>query len=366
MVERRAPSWLVSAGVRSWLALGFVLIVVLTYLSIEAAAQLVLPMVIAGVIGALFAPLVEKMVEWRVPKLLATTIVILGLFAIIGATMWVTITSVAQQAGMIEDQVEKGITAITDALDENGVDLSSSSKSDASSSASSAPSDLANKALGSIGSLFSSLGSVLFGAFIASFLLFYALMDWPRFERWLGGRMGVPDHVGRQIVDDAIGDLRLYFGGLTISSIVVSIIIGLTMWALDVPLALTVAVVTFVTAYIPYVGAILSGAFAFIVALGAGGLPIALTVLVVVLVTQNVVQAVLQARITSGGLEVHPAMNFAATILGGIVAGAIGAILAAPLVATGFKARRLLTAYFAEREAAVYASGDEPAGATSP
>jgi predicted PurR-regulated permease PerM len=339
MIERRSPSWLVTFGIRSWLAVGIITFIVFTYLGIGAAASLVLPMVIAGVIGALFAPLVERMSGWGVPRIAATLVVILGLAVIIIVTIFITVVGVAGQFDEIKNQVVKGIAEFTSTVESTGVDVDEAS---AAADAAKAPSQLVEGALGNLGGLFTSLGSILFGAFVAVFLLYYALMDWDRFEGWASARLGVPEPVGRRIVTDAIHDLRLYFSGLTISSLVVATIIGFTMWAFDLPLAFTVAIVTYVTAYIPYVGAILSGTFAFIVALGTGGLPVALVVLAVVLVTQNVVQAIIQTRVTSGGLQVHPAVNFASTILGAIIAGAIGAILAAPLVATLLKAYRLI------------------------
>jgi predicted PurR-regulated permease PerM len=128
-------------------------------------------------------------------------------------------------------------------------------------------------------------------------------------------------------------------------------VIGTTMYLLDLPLAFTVAVVTFVTAYIPYIGAIISGAFAFIVALGASGLTVALLVLAVVLIAQNVIQAVAQTKITSASLGVHPVVNFGSTIVGATIGGAIGAILAPPVTATALRAYEVLNAYFRDRDA---------------
>jgi hypothetical protein len=65
------------------------------------------------------------------------------------------------------------------------------------------------------------------------------------------------------------------------------------MLILGDPLAFTVALVTFVTSHVPYLGAIFSGAFAFLVALGASGLTEATILLIVILVVQNVVQTVM-------------------------------------------------------------------------
>lgn len=105
------------------------------------------------------------------------------------------------------------------------------------------------------------------------------------------------------------------------------------MWLLDLPLAGTIAAVTFITAYIPFLGAIVSGLFAFVVALGAGGMTKALIVLGVALVTQNVVQTIVQNHYASQELKLHPLATLIGTILGGTFGGLIGAILGAPLLA---------------------------------
>jgi predicted PurR-regulated permease PerM len=148
-------------------------------------------------------------------------------------------------------------------------------------------------------------------------------------------------------VESATRSVRLYFGGVTISSLIVAVVIGLTLHLLGLPLAFTIALVTFVSAYIPYLGAIVSGAFAFVVALGSGGIDDAIVVLAVVLITQNVLQAIIQTRITSQTMQVHPIVNFGAAIVGAITAGAIGAIIAPPLAATLLGSKRILAQHAA-------------------
>lgn len=349
--ERRAPSWLVDGGVRSWLLIGILAIGAAIYLGIGFAASLVIPAVIAGVLGVLFSPVVIWMIEHRVPKVLAIMTVILGLALVIAFTAKITVSGVVDQSAEIQKQLSDGAATLTQSLTDAGVPMPS--KADVQDEAKSAGSKLGGEALSSVTGALSTIGSLLFGMFILVFLLYYALGDWRKFEVWLAGRMGVPSHVGERIVGSATHAIRIYFGGLTVSSIIVAVIIGMTMYLLDIPLAFTVAVVTFVTAYIPYLGAIISGAFAFLVTLGAAGLPTAMVVLIVVLIAQNVIQAVVQTRMTSESLEVHPSLNFASTILGALVAGAIGAILAAPFVATALQARRHVAKYHEDRDAAL-------------
>jgi predicted PurR-regulated permease PerM len=105
------------------------------------------------------------------------------------------------------------------------------------------------------------------------------------------------------------------------------------MLLLGLPLAFTIAIVTFVTAYVPYLGAIFSGAFAFLVALGSGGPGKAFVVLAVVLIAQNAIQTLVQNKLTSDRLRIHPIVNFGSTIVGASLAGVLGATLSAPAVA---------------------------------
>ena len=68
-------------------------------------------------------------------------------------------------------------------------------------------------------------------------------------------------------------------------------------------------------------GAIISGAFAVLIALGSGGFGDAVIVLAVILVAQNVVQTIVQTKLTEGRLEMHPIVIFGSTIAGGALFG---------------------------------------------
>ncbi len=140
--------------------------------------------------------------------------------------------------------------------------------------------------------------------------------------------------------------MRGYFRATTITGFAVATVIGATMLLMGVPLAVTVALVTFLTCYIPFFGAIISGFFAFFVALSSNGLPTAIALLVIVLLTQNVLQTAINARVMGASLKLHPLVILVVTMLGGIFAGILGAALAAPLAALVLNAgRRLSEAY---------------------
>lgn len=100
----------------------------------------------------------------------------------------------------------------------------------------------------------------------------------------------------------------------------------------------------------PYLEANLSGAFPVLIALGAGGLTDAVITLVVVLVAQNLVQTIVQTKLTEGRLPLHPIVTFGSTIAGGALFGLLGAALSTPLVAIAVQVNRRLGAESAEPE----------------
>ncbi len=99
---------------------------------------------------------------------------------------------------------------------------------------------------------------------------------------------------------------------------------------------------TFITSYVPYLGAILSGAFAFLVALGSGSTRDAVVILIVVLVAQNVIQTIVGNRLTSTKLSLHPLPSIIASVCGVAIAGLLGAMLSAPAFALAIAVRRRL------------------------
>ena len=104
--------------------------------------------------------------------------------------------------------------------------------------------------------------------------------------------------------------MRRYFLGVTIVAAFNAIVVGIGALVLDVPLAGTIAVVTFVTAYIPFVGAVVAGAFAVLLALGTKGTTAALIMLVIVILAngllQNIVAADRDGRDAADEPAAHP------------------------------------------------------------
>jgi predicted PurR-regulated permease PerM len=332
---------LLAVGLRAWLYLGIAACVIAVLFVLSAIAGLVVPLVIAAVIAMLFYPVVDWLEARRMPRQFGALAVMLILFTVLVGALWLTVYGVVGQSDQIVKLVDSGVSAI-----------------DAWSSALNLPvgffdwmvtnalNALPQVAAG-VGSFFSSSFSgaiaLFVGLFLGAFLLYYLLTDWYGVIGWLARNIGLEPAAGERVITNTTQAVRRYFYALTLSSVVVSVTIGSTMALLGLPLAFTIGLVTMVTSYVPYLGAIVSGVFACLVALGAGGVGTAITVLIIVLLMQNIIQTIIQNRLASNQLQLHPLVTFIATILGGIVVGVIGAMLATPATAVVIRAREDLS-----------------------
>jgi predicted PurR-regulated permease PerM len=270
-----------------------------------------------------------------------------GLLAVFVGAFSLTISGVIEQAPEIGRQLAAGLDAVGGWAE--SLDIVVDDGEDLVAAGSDVGSWLVRGVASSFSSVFSSVLALGVGLFVGLFFLYYLLAEWDDFLDWLAGHVGVDADVGRGILVDAVSAVRQYFYGLTVASAIVALIVGSAVLVLGLPLAPTIAVVTLVTSYVPYLGAIFSGAFAFLIALGAGGPGDALIVLVVVLVAQNLVQTVVQTKLTSDELDIHPTVNFASTIVGASLAGLLGATLSAPVVAIVLRTSQRLHASNSDR-----------------
>lgn len=317
-------------GTLAWMLVGMAVLAVIVYSALAAVSSLVIPLVVAVVLGMLFVPIVDVLGR-RMPRPAASLVVMLALVGIVGGSVAVAVVGVVDQASQIQAQLSAGLGSVVEWLAGLGIDLGTPDEVLGSIE------DLVGGAIPGLGgyvtSILSGVGAFLAGTLIALFILYFVLEDWDDLSSWTGTHLGVPADLGEGIVEDAIWSMRQYFYVLTLSSLATAVVTGVAVAVLGVPLAFTIAVVTFVTSYVPYIGALFSGAFAVLITLGAAGAGEALIVLTVILVVQNVLQPLIQTKMTEDRLKIHPIVVFGSTIVGAALAGILGATLSAPVVA---------------------------------
>ena len=116
----------------------------------------------------------------------------------------------------------------------------------------------------------SGLKSLVFFLAFATLSTLFVLKDGPVMHRFINRHLGVPEPVANVVTTNIAKSLRSYFLAVTIIAAFNAVLIGGAALILGVPLAGTIAVVTFVGAYVPFVGAWVAGAFAVLIALSTG------------------------------------------------------------------------------------------------
>ena len=201
-------------------------------------------------------------------------------------------------------------------------------------------------------------------AFFLSFFFFstfFLLKDGPVFRRFLDRHMGIPQAVATVVSGNMIVSLRRYFFGVTIVALFNGLVIGGGAWLLGVPLAGTIAVVTVVTAYVPFIGAFVSGAFTVLIALATEGTGTAIAMLVLVLLAQGLLQQIVQPIAFGATLDLNPLVVLIVTIAAGGLFGMVGLILAAPVTSAALHIARDVA-----RARAAAGSGPDAAASEAP
>jgi predicted PurR-regulated permease PerM len=191
---------------------------------------------------------------------------------------------------------------------------------------------------GILGSVFSSASSLVVGSVLAVFMLLFLLKDWQQINTWTAGHMGLPEVVGRTVLDGTVSAFRGYAAGLTLIGAANAVVVALGALVLDVPLVGTIALVSFITSYVPYLGAFVAGAFAVLIAYGSGGLGVALAMLAIVLLANNTIQNLVEPFAFGNRLRLHPLAVLLTVTTATMLFGVMGAILAAPLTSAAANA----------------------------
>jgi predicted PurR-regulated permease PerM len=324
-----APRWLRDLGVLSWLLVGAGFLLFGLVWILGATAEITVPVTAAFVIAAVASPVVSWLQGHKIPRAAGAALVLLGLAALGVVIAILVIGGITSQKGTIKDAASQAQAKVAGWLDDAGV--STSGSSNATTSASKNTSETIKTLVHGVKNGISSLTSLAFGLSFFLLSFFFLLKDGPMMRGWVNRHLGVPENVADTITRGVVTSLRRYFAGVTIVGVFNAVVVGIGAWALDVPLAGTIAVVTFVTAYIPYIGAFVSGAFAVVMALSTGDSTTAAIMLVIVILANGGLQQIVQPIAFGATLSLNPLVVLIVTIGAGCLFGMIGLVLGAPL-----------------------------------
>jgi putative heme transporter len=357
------PRWLRDAGTSAWLTVGVVLVVVGAIALLALTQTIVLPMITAAVVAAVTTPIVDALERRRVPRGAAAALVLLAAIVLGAAVIFMILAGIGSQTASIAAQLEDAQGTLTRWLADLGVDPSTAdaARADASAGVSDAVPALLHGIAGGLRTL-SSL--VVFLTFTALGLVFM-LKDSRVIRGWFERRMRVPAAVAHQIDDRVVESLRGYFVGVTLVAAFSAVIVGLGALLLGVPLAGTIAAVTFLGGFVPYLGAWGAGAFSVLMTLGGAGPEAAAVMIVVQLLANGLLQQLVQPLAYASALDLHPLAVLVVTIAGGSLFGAAGLLLAAPLTSAATRISADLSARLPEAPSGRTPVADRADGSTA-
>jgi putative heme transporter len=323
------PAWLRRLGTSAWLIAGIVLVTVAAVALLALTQTIVMPLVAAGVIAAVASPVVAWLERHHVGRLFGAALMVLLVAALGVGTILLVVGGILDQADDLSGHLNAAKDTLAGWLHDLGVSESEAqeAKDDASKAVAGAVPALLDGVVGGIGAL----SSLIFFLALTALSLIFLLKDGPPIRAWVERHAGVPAQSARIVTGRLLQSMRGYFAGVTAIAAFNAVVIGLAAVVVGVPGAGAIAIVNFLAAYIPYLGAWSAGAFTVLVALGGAGTDAAVAMTVVCLLANGLLQQLVQPIAYGAALGIHPLAVLVVTIAGGSLFGAVGLILAAPL-----------------------------------
>ncbi|MBD3011100.1 AI-2E family transporter [Streptomyces sp. 5-10] len=301
---------------------------------ISSVQLVVLSFTVAILITALLEPTVTRLRRRGVPRGLATALTFIAGFVVMGLVVWFVVWQVMENVDEVSGEVQAGIDDLRRWLLHSPFHVTEKQINHVAKSL--------REAVGANTEQITSAGlegvtvvvEVLTGILLTMFSTLFLLYDGPKIWNWTlklvpaRAREGVAGAGPR-----AWATLTAYVRGTVIVALIDAIFIGVGLFFLDVPMAVPLAVFIFLFAFIPLVGAVVSGALAVVVALVTQGVFTGAMVLIVVLAVQQIEGHVLQPFILGRAVRVHPLAVVLSVAAGSLIGGIGGAVVAVPLVA---------------------------------
>lgn len=321
-----------TAATRSIQVLAVIALAVVLVFGLLRVTVIVIPILISLILSSAAAPLISWLKRHRIPDVLATLIVFLGIFLVLGGIVWWIVRSVENEWEELRSSVLDGVGAVQDLIARSPIQIDNAQIDEWLDMA---QGWLTSGALGSTAlSGLSAVGNFGTGLALTLVVSFFFMKDGPRIWAFLlswvkGTHRDRVDRAGR-----AAGKIfGGYIRGTSVVAAVDATFIGIGLAILQIPLALPLAIMVFIGAFIPIVGAVLVGAMAALVALVTNG-PIAALIVIIIVIGVNQIEGnLLQPVVMGNTLSLHAMVVLLALTAGSVLSGIIGAILSVPLVA---------------------------------
>jgi putative heme transporter len=332
------PGWANDIGRWSGIIVLVVAVLVLLLLLFALIKVLFLAALFAVLFGGTFLPVVDWLQKHHVKRGFGAVIVSALLILLGAGVCLLIIYSVFKQIPEIQAKLTSAWNDIQKSLKSTSVSQSQidSLKSSVQSMAKNFAGGMADSIVGLIGGV----ASLIFGLFIGLNIFVWVLIQGRKLARWASKRMGpVPAPVAYEIFANSARFFRGYLYGSTLVGLFNGAVMGVGALIIGVPLAGAIFVIGWFTNYIPFFGAIISGAFAVLIALGSGGPSKAIPMLIIVIISNGYLQTIVSQFALGSALSLHPLAVLFATTAGSMLFGAVGGVFAAPALKIAVDAR---------------------------
>ncbi|MGI8456956.1 MAG: AI-2E family transporter [Propionibacteriaceae bacterium] len=333
-MDRLVPRGMQTAASWCWRAIVIVIVIGGLGWLIGYLSEVVIPLAVAILLTALLGPVARRLRGWGLPKGLAIPITVIGGLAVVAGGLTLIGTQIAGQSGAISNQVVAGFNQIVDWLSTgplnvntdqlNGwIDKLQAFLTDSSSTIAKYAADVGTQ-----------LGRFVAGFAITIFALFYFLGDGRGIFRFL---LKFFPRRARGRVDDAAlkgwVSLTSYVRATILVALTDAVGVLIAALIIGVPLAPALAALVFIGAFVPIVGALVSGMVAVLVALVFLGWVKALIMLACIIAVMQLEGHILQPFLLGRAVKLHPLAVLLGIAIGVIVAGIVGALMSIPILA---------------------------------
>lgn len=297
---------------------------------------IVAPVLIAVLLVALVKPITDALTAVRVPRGLAAVVTVLLVIAVVSGLATVVGTQLVSGFSELQRQAQAGLDEVRTWLAGPPLHVTTDQLAGYLDQLRTSLAGNRNQLVSGALAATTTAGHVVAGVFIALFSTYFFLAQGRAIWSWL---VRLLPRQAQQPLDVAAqrgwGTLESFVRATIVVALVDAVGIAAGAAVLGVPLVVPLGVLVFLGAFIPVVGALVSGAVAVLIALVAVGPVKALLMLAVVVGVQQLEAHVLQPFLLGRAVSVHPLAVILGISAGALVAGIIGALFAVPLIATG-------------------------------
>jgi predicted PurR-regulated permease PerM len=326
-IVRKTAEW-------AWRLLVILAAAVALLWTVNRLEVIVVPVLLALMLSALLVPAVDWLDRGACPRGGAVALVLLTGFGMLGGIMAFVVSQFVVGLPSLVDQVAHSIDSTRRWLIEGPAHLSRQQIDNAGNAAIQALRNNQDKLTSGALSTAATITEIVTAALLTLFTLIFFLYGGRNI--WHYVTKIVPVNARERVRAAGVagyGSLIGYVRATSLVALVDASGVGTGLAIMSVPLALPLASLVFLGAFIPLVGAVLSGFLAVIVALLAKGWVYALLTLGVLIAVNQLEAHILQPLVMGRAVSIHPLAVVLAISSGGVLAGIVGALLAVPTVA---------------------------------